>query len=182
MRVLVVEGSAESGEVAGIAAELLGGNGHDVVPLNLVEQGFDTFMSETERRAYHEADNLVTEAQRTSAELLASVDALLVATALREGTIHPITKSWFERVFIPEVSFTFTDSGRVTGALGNIGRVGMIVECPDDDYTKHRRNSSTRSVLRAVRMNAARTCRTTYLAVAPETDRRSAIGSSFGRW
>ncbi|MEM7287216.1 MAG: NAD(P)H-dependent oxidoreductase [Actinomycetota bacterium] len=182
MRVLLVESVPEPTPASSIVSELLAGRGHEVVPLDLRAEGFDRFMSEAERRAYHEEDNLVTAEQRRSVELVRSVDALVLVSTLREGTLDPVVKSWFERVFIPGVSFTFTPAGRITAALRNIKRIGMVLECPDDDVVPHRRVTGPRSVVRAVRLNAARTCRTTYLALAPETDRRSAVELAFKRW
>lgn len=178
----MVDGLREPSLALSIVSSRLADKGHELVPLDLRAEGFDRFMSEAERRAYHEDDNLVTDEQRRSVELVRSVDALLVVSALREGTLDPVVKSWFERVFVPGVSFTFTPSGRITAALRNIKRVGMVLECPDDDVVAHRRVTGPRSVVRAARMNAARTCRTTYLALAPETDRQSAIDIAFKRW
>lgn len=182
MRVLLVDGFRDRSEVPEAIADALAPRGHTLDRLRLVDEGFDRFMSETERRQYHEADNLVTPEQQRSAELLRAADALVVATALRSGSLEPAVKSWFERVFVPEVSFTFTSSGRVTGALKNIRRIGMVVASPDDDPRRHGRLTSTRSVVRGVRMSAHRFCRTTYLAVAPDTDTASAVHQAFRRW
>ena len=44
------------------------------------------------------------------------------------------------------------------------------------------RMSSTKSVVRGVRMSAHRFCRTTYLAVSPETDATVAVDGAFRRW
>lgn len=182
MRILLVDGFAEPDPMAAEAHRRLEDNGHDVTRLGLVESGFDRFMTEAERRAYHEPDNLVTPEQRASAALLGETEGLLVMSRLRAGTIDPVVKSWFERVFIPGVSFTFTRAGRITGALRQVRRVGMVVDCPDADPTPHRRNSSTRSVVRGVRLNAARTCRTSYVALHPGVDRDARIASVLDRW
>jgi putative NADPH-quinone reductase len=182
VQVLLVDGFAEPHASVSAAVAALRAGGHEVTVLGLIEAGFDRFMSPEERRAYHEADNLVTPEQRASAELVRGHDALLVCGPLVEGTIAPCVKSWFERVFIPEVSFTFTKSGRVTGALKNIRRIGMIVDCPGPDRWAHRRRSSTRSVVRAVRMNAARTCRSTYVALLPGDDVDARVRGALARW
>ena len=179
---LLVDGFEAANPIVANAQERLTTQGHDVTRLGLVEAGFDRFMSAEERAAYHEAENLVTPEQRASVELVRGHDALLVCGPVIEGTIAPCVKSWFERVFIPEVSFTFTKSGRITGALKNIRRVGMLVECADRDRWAHKRRSSTRSVVRAVRMNAARTCRTTYVALEPTDDVEARISKALARW
>ena len=182
MRVLLIDGCRDQSDVPDVLTDVLGARGHDLDRLRLVDEGFGRFMSEAERRAYHEADNLVTAEQRRSVELLQAADALAVASGLRSGSIEPVLKSWFERVFVPEVSFTFTKGGRVTGALKNIRRIGMVVSAPDDDPRRHGRRSSTRSVVRAVRMSAHPLCRTTYLAVAPDTVLDSAVARAFRGW
>ena len=182
MRVLLVDGFRSGSDIPDAVADTLEGRGHELDRLRLVDEGFGRFMSEHERRQYHEADNLVTPEQRRSADLLRAADALVVATALRSGSLEPAVKSWFERVFVPEVSFTFTSSGRVTGALKNIRRIGMVVDSPDDDPRRHGRMSSTKSVVRGVRMSAYRFCRTTYLAVSPDTDATVAVERAFARW
>ena len=182
MRVLLIDGFRAESEIPDIVADAIGRRGHDLDPLRLVDAGFDRFMTETERRRYHEADNLVTAEQRQSADALRAADALVVVTALRSGSLEPAVKSWFERVFVPEVSFTFTSSGRVTGALKNIRRIGMVVVSPDDDPRRHGRLSSTRSVVRSVRLSAHRFCRTTYLALTPATEPVPAVEHAFRRW
>jgi putative NADPH-quinone reductase len=168
--------------ILGAAQAALIARGHDVSALELISAGFGYFLSADERRAYHEIDNLVTPEQRESAALVQSHDAILVCGPLVQGTIAPCVKSWFERVFIPEVAFTFNKAGRVTGALSNVRRVGMIVDCPERDDWAHGRRGSTRSAIRGVRMMSARTCRTTYLAVLPEDDVTSQVTKALARW
>ncbi|MFN3219980.1 MAG: NAD(P)H-dependent oxidoreductase [Acidimicrobiales bacterium] len=186
MRVLVVDGSSEGDgdpALAALAQVRLTGAGHDVDLLTLADQGFDRFMSADERRAYHEqGQNLLTPGTQRSAELLRGADALIMCCAVRGGAMSPMAKSWFERVFVPGVSFTFTSGGRVTGALTNIRRVGLIVDCPDGDREAHRRTSSGRSVLRGVRLNAHRFCRTTYAVVRPGDDPESVVRSALAKW
>ena len=182
MDVLVAAGSTEPTPVVDAACRTLEGRNHAVTLLDLAAEGFGQYMSATERRAYHDEDNLVTPETRASAALVRSHDALLVCTSLVQGAIDPLAKSWFERVFIPGVSFTFTASGRVTGVLTNITRVGMIVSCPDGTAEAKPRLASTRSLLRSVRMNASKRCRTTYLPLGPVDDIERRVGAALARW
>lgn len=182
MNVLVAAGSTEPTPVVDAARGALEAGDHTVTMLDLAAEGFGQYMSAAERRAYHAPDNLVTPETAASAALLRSHDALLVCTSLVQGAIDPLAKSWFERVFIPEVSFTFTSSGRVTGALTNIKRVGMIVSCPDGTAEAKPRLASTRSVLRGVRMNASKRCRTTYLPIGPDDDIADRVTAALTRW
>ena len=182
MRILLVDGFAERNEIVTAAEAALVARGHEVTGLRLIDAGFDRFMSAAERRAYHQPENLVTPEQRESADLVRSHAGLLVCGPTIEGAMAPCVASWFERVFVPGVSFTFTKSGRVTGALRHIRRIGMIVASPDDDQWAHRRRGSTRSVIRSVRLSAARTCRTTYLALGPGDDVGARVAKALARW
>lgn len=182
MKVLLASGFSDDNPIVDAAQAALVSRGHQVTNLELIPAGFDAFLSAEERRAYHEVDNLVTPEQRESAVLVQSHDAILVCSPLVEGTVAPCVKSWFERVFIPEVAFTFNKAGRVTGALGNVRRVGMIVGCSERDDWAHGRRGSTRSAIRGVRMMSARRCRTTYLALLPEDDVLGKVTKALARW
>lgn len=185
MRVLVVNGFA-SGEddqgLVGIVAAHLERRGRVVELVELEAEGFDTFMSAAERRAYHSADNLVTEEARRSAALLGSVDGLLFCYPLVHGSIPPRVKSWHERVFVPEVSFTFTRSGKVTGALGRVQRVGAIVSCVDEDPEPHHRNGPGRALLRLAWMSGPRRHRPSYVPIRPGEDPTARVAEGLERW
>jgi len=182
VKVLLASGFPARNSIVAAAASALAARGHHVTELELIPAGFDRFLSADERHAYHEVDNLVTAEQRESAALVTSHDAILVCGPLVQGMVAPCIKSWFERVFIPEVAFTFTKAGRVTGALQNIRRVGMIVECPDRDDWAHGRRGSTRSGIRGIRMMSNRRCRTTYLALTPEDEVTARVTKALARW
>lgn len=182
MQILLLDGFPGPDPIAQIISDHLSERGHSVSRLGLVHAGFGRFMSAEERRVYHETDNLVTNETRESAELVRSHDALVICAPLIEGAVAPVVKSWFERVFLPEVAFTFTKSGRVTGALTNIKRIAMVVDCPTDDPWPHARNGSTRSLLRSARLQSAKICRTTYVPVLPAEDPAERIKASLARW
>lgn len=183
MRILTVDGyTGGSGRLTPVAVQTLEHAGHDVDVLGLAEAGFDVPMSAAERTAYHhEGENLVTEAQRASASLLRQADALVICCPLRAGAVDPVTKSWLERVFVPGVAFGFR-FGRVSGALTNIRRIAMLVDCPTVSPEPHRRDSPAPSLLRAIRLTSRRTCRTTYCTVMPGEDPTDRIPAALGRW
>ncbi len=185
VQVLLVDAFGDSEDdrgVAALATELLEGRGHGVDLVQLEAEGFDRYMTAAERRAYHEPDNLLTEETRRSAALLTTADALVMCCPVVLGSVPPRLKSWFERVFVPEVSFTFTRSGKVTGNLERIGRVGMIVSCPDDDPIPHRRNSSTRSIARLPWLSGSRRSRIRYVPVCAGDDPRERIAQGLRSW
>jgi len=185
MRVVLVDGFAEGEDESSIvetATAMLGEGGHDVDPIALAAEGFGTFMSAAERAAYHSEENLITDETRRSAASVRAGDALLFCCPIEFGSVPPRVKSWYERVFVPEVSFTFTRSGRVTGNLKHIRRVGMILWCPDDDPTAHRRNSPSRSLGRLTWLSGPRRRRLTYLPLGPGDQVRDRIEGALRRW
>ena len=183
MQVLVLDGHHDAAtSTAPLVVARLEAAGHDAHVVRLAEAGFDHFMSAEERAAYHEVDNLVSPAQRDAVALLRRSDALVVCCPLEHGTVPPRVKSWFERVLIPGVSFTFTRSGRITAALTNIRRVAMVVSCPDRSREPHRRASSGRSLLRGLRLNAHRLCRTSYVKLYPGDDAETIIAADVTGW
>lgn len=168
--------------VTASAVDALERGGHTVDRCHLPTSGFDRFMSAEERHAYHEDDNLVTPEQRDAVARLRRSSALLVCCPMRHGAVPPVVKSWFERVLIPGVSFTFTRSGRITGALTNIRRAGMVITCDNDDAEPHRRASSGRSLLRGLRLNSHKLCRTSYVPIRPGDGADALITAELSGW
>ncbi|MBT95651.1 MAG: hypothetical protein CL431_06775 [Acidimicrobiaceae bacterium] len=126
--------------------------------LNLAKEGFGDFMSEREREAYHLDNNLVSPSQKTSAELVKATDGLILCYPLINDLFPAIVKSWFERIFIPGVSFTFTESGRVQGALKNLRHIHFLA-LTQPNMKRMTRSDPSKSLLRAIRMNAGLRCR-----------------------
>lgn len=185
MRVLLVDGFPTDAASALVSAteQHLRAQGHEVETLPLATAGFDQYMSESERRAYHEADNLVTEPQRVAATLVRSVDGIVVCCPITAGTVAPIVKGWFERVFVPGVAFRLTDSGRIVPALDNLRRVAMITECPAAGVRSiHGRDGCGPSLTRALRMNGNLRCRASYGSVKPNESPDYGVARTLRRW
>ena len=128
MRVLVVHAhpvpSSFNGALHRASVAALRAAGHAVDDLDLYAEDFDPRLSEAERLAYHDVPG-------NRAPVSAHVERLLSAEAL--VLVHPvwnfgypaILKGWFDRVFLPGVSFRIED-GRVRPALGNIRRLAAV--------------------------------------------------------
>ena len=128
MRVLLVHAhpvtSSFNASLFRMAAERLTGNGHEVDQLDLYKDGFDPVLSEAERLNYHD-----TGINRKPVE--SHVDRLLAAQAL--VLVYPvwnygypaILKGWFDRVFLPGVSFALVD-GKVQPTLHNIEKILVV--------------------------------------------------------
>ena len=185
MRVLLLDGFREGEDRSSIVESSIGeltGKGHEIDRIALEAEGFGTFMTAEERAAYHTEDNLISDETRRSAASVRAADALLICCPVVFGSVPPLLKSWFERVFVPEVSFTFTRSGKVTRNLGHIRRVGMVLWCPDEDSGAHRRNSPSRSLSRLAWLSGPRRRRITYLPISPGDSVPDRIAAALAHW
>ncbi|AKI00661.1 putative NADPH-quinone reductase (modulator of drug activity B) [Hoeflea sp. IMCC20628] len=128
MRILVVHAhpvaSSFNAGLFRMTVEQLPKAGHEVDVIDLYQDGFNPVMSEAERLNYHDLD-----ANRKPVE--AYVDRLLKAEAL--VLVYPvwnygfpaILKGWFDRVFLPGVSFGLVN-GKVQPTLRNIGKIVVV--------------------------------------------------------
>ena len=168
MRVLVLYAHPlETSFVAALhsaAVETLRQAGHEVDDCDLYAEGFDPVLSRQEQVDYHDLD-----ANRRTVD--AYVERLLDAEAL--VLIHPIwnfgypaiLKGFFDRVFLPGVSFQLHD-GRVRPNLRNIRKLCAIVTYGGDRMRALLMGDPPRRVLKRV----VRTCihplaKTRYLAL-----------------
>ncbi|GIR37574.1 MAG: hypothetical protein CM15mP49_29590 [Actinomycetota bacterium] len=101
MRLLIVNAFEESDIPLQAISESLSQLPVTISSLDLAKEGFSDFMSEGERSAYHLKNNLVSPAQKRSAELVKSTEGLILCYPLTNDLFPAIAKSWFERVFIP---------------------------------------------------------------------------------
>ena len=128
MRVLVVHAhpvaASFNASLFRLTVDRLAANGHEVDAIDLYQDCFNPVLSEAERLNYHDL-----EMNRKPVE--AYVDRLLDAEAL--VLVYPvwnygfpaILKGWFDRVFLPGVSFGLVD-GKVRPTLHNIGKILVI--------------------------------------------------------
>ena len=98
--------------------------GHEVDDLDLYADGFNPVMSAKDREDYHDVT-------RNRAEIGPYVDRLLAADAL--VLCHPVwnfgwpamMKGYFDRVFVPDVSFKLND-GKIGPGLTNIRKLATV--------------------------------------------------------
>ena len=159
MEILLVDGFTDSNSPTQIIFDELIQMRHRISSLNLAEEGFGNFMSGAERDSYHDDHNLVTLSQRKSAELVKVTNGLILCYPLKNGIFPPMVKSWFERVFIPGVSFTFTESGKVKGTLKNLRFINFLILAGPNTRIKKWSDPNS-SLLRAIRMSAGVRCKT----------------------
>lgn len=165
------------------AIATLSRRGHDVTRIELVAEAFTPAMSASERTAYHDDDNIVSEDVRRSADLVAAADALLFCYPTTTFTMPQILKAWLERVLLPGVAFVFDSAGRVSPGMTDIKRIGVITTRPHGRLAMAlTRDGGRATILRALRLNCARTCRRTFVGMPAGRVDRSLIGRRLARW
>jgi NAD(P)H dehydrogenase (quinone) len=106
--------------------------GHEVDDCDLYGEGFDPVLSMAERRGYHDlATNTLPVASHV--ERLKRAEALVVVTPVWNFGWPAMLKGYFDRVFLPGVSFVITD-GKVSGALTNIRRLMFVTTYGGDRW------------------------------------------------
>jgi putative NADPH-quinone reductase len=98
--------------------------GHAVDDCDLYAEGFQPVLTEAERRGYHDLDRN----REPVAEHVARVEraeALVIVTPVWNFGWPAILKGYFDRVFLPGVSFRIVD-GKVGGALTDIRRLMVV--------------------------------------------------------
>jgi putative NADPH-quinone reductase len=103
----------------------LRGRGHEVDDCDLNAEGFDPVLNRQDRIEYHDLT-------RNRARVAPYVDRLLAAEAL--VLVYPvwnygypaILKGFFDRVFLPGVSFTLSEKGGYTPTLKKVKRLAAV--------------------------------------------------------
>ena len=88
--------------------ERLAASGHEVDDLDLYGEGFDPALSPEERLNYHDTARN-TETVASYVERLRRADALVLVYPVWNFGFPAILKGYFDRVFLPGVSFTLED-------------------------------------------------------------------------
>ncbi|AVO47111.1 NAD(P)H-dependent oxidoreductase [Phreatobacter cathodiphilus] len=98
--------------------------GHAVDDCDLYEEGFDPVLSRQERLGYHDlAGN--TDPVADHVRRLRAAEALVLVFPVWNFGFPALLKGYFDRVFLPGVSFGLVD-GRTRGMLSGIRRIGVV--------------------------------------------------------
>lgn len=104
--------------------DTLTGRGWQVDDCDLYAEGFNPVLSPDERRAYHDTTrNQV--AVQSYVDRLQAADALILCFPVWNFGFPAILKGYFDRVFVPGVSFHLAD-GKVAPALTNIRKLAAV--------------------------------------------------------
>lgn len=106
------------------ATARLEARGHAVDRLDLYAEDFDPRLSVEERRGYHaipqNRDQVAAHVER-----LMAAEALVFVYPVWNYGFPAILKGWFDRVFLPGVSFTL-ENGAVRPALQHVRRLSVV--------------------------------------------------------
>jgi NAD(P)H dehydrogenase (quinone) len=99
--------------------------GHEVDDCDLYAERFDPVLSEQERMHYHDT-NLNRAAIAAYADRLLAADALILIYPVWNEGFPAILKGFFDRVFIPGVSFTVGPDGALKTNLHKMKRIAAV--------------------------------------------------------
>jgi putative NADPH-quinone reductase len=111
--------------------ETLRANGHEVDPVNLYDEGFDPVLSREGRLNYHEVPDNITPDLKPYVDRLMAAEALVVVFPVWNYGFPAILKGYFDRVFMPGVSFVLEggdgpDQGTLKPNLKHIRKVAFV--------------------------------------------------------
>ncbi len=117
-------GDSFAAALHGTVVETLDARGWEVDDCDLYAEGFDPVLSAEERRAYHDTDRNTAQVTDHVARLRAA-QALVLCFPVWNFGYPAILKGYFDRVFLPGVSFRL-EQGRVVPALTHIRRLAAV--------------------------------------------------------
>lgn len=102
--------------------------GHQVDALNLYEEEFPAVLSREERLGYHDIPDNLTPLTRPYVERLKAAEAVVFVHPVWNYGYPAILKGYFDRIFLPGVSFTMQDGdrGKLTPGLANIKKAAFV--------------------------------------------------------
>ena len=109
--------------------ETLTANGHEVDALNLYDEAFPAVLSREERLNYHEVPGNLTPAIKPYVDRLMAAEALVFVHPVWNYGYPAVLKGYFDRVFLPGVSFILEgggDRGKLLPNLKHIKKVAFV--------------------------------------------------------
>jgi len=116
-----------------VVVETLRAGGHQVDPLNLYEEKFEALLSRDERIHYEEVPQNLTPAVTPYVDRLLGCDAIVIVHPVWNYGYPAILKGYFDRIFLPGVSFRL-ENGGVVPNLGNIKRAAFVTTYGGDRF------------------------------------------------
>ena len=147
------------------AVETLTAAGHEVRVIDLYGEGFQPALTREERLSYHtprENERMV----QTHLAHIKWAEALVFIYPTWWYGLPAMLKGWFDRVWIPHVTFTLPpDGGKIRGLMQNIVRLVVITTAGSPWLWMVLMGSPGRAtIMRGVRALCHRRCRKRFLA------------------
>ena len=122
-----------------IVLETLTANGHQVDPVDLYAERFDPVMSREDRLQYHDVPENVTPELKPYVDRLMAAEGLVVVHPVWNYGMPAILKGYFDRVFMPGVSFVLegggaADKGTLKPNLKHIKKVAFVTSYGGDRW------------------------------------------------
>lgn len=138
--------------------------GWEVDDCDLNAEGFSPVLNIEERRNYHD-EAINTAPVQAYVDRLRAADALVFVFPVWNFGYPAILKGFFDRVFLPGVSFTLVD-GKVKGNLANITRLAAVTTYGGDRLRAFLAGDPPRKcITRSVRFVVNPAAKTRYLAL-----------------
>lgn len=186
MRFLVVHAHPDpqsfSHALCETAVTSLKDRGHEVTLIDLYASGFETRMSEAERRAYETADPILDPMVQSYADLVKSHEGLVFVYPTWWWGMPAILKGFLERVLVPGVSFHLdpTTNKVVPGLLHIRHLIGISTYGSSWLTMRFFNDGGRRLVVRCIRLLAPRLrCKTTWLSMYSVHDSTPAERKAF---
>jgi len=111
-----------------VCAELTA-RGHTVDALNLYDEEFPAVLTRTERLEYHDVPGNLTPSVKPYVDRLMAAEAVVFVHPVWNYGYPAILKGYFDRIFLPGVSFILTeggDRGKLVPNLAHIKKVAFV--------------------------------------------------------
>lgn len=146
-----------------LMVERLAARGHTVDDCDLYAEDFDPRLSRAERLGYH-GRRSASEPVAPYVERLRRADALVLSFPVWNYGYPAILKGFFDRVFLPDVSFRMID-GKAMPSLPNIGKVAAVTTYGGSRLRAMLMGDPPRRIIkRMLRVTVRRGARVSYLA------------------
>lgn len=152
-----------SAALHGVVVGTLRGRGWNVDDCDLNAEGFNPVLTEAERRGYHEVGPNLAPVQDHVARLRAA-DALVLVFPVWNFGYPAILKGYFDRVFLPGVSFRLED-GKVRPNLTHIRKLAAVTTYGGTRMRAFLAGDPPRKVVRRAVWHVTRPDKMRYLAL-----------------
>ena len=119
--------------------ETLKAAGHEVDPVDLYAEGFNPVLSREDRLNYHDVPDNVTPELKPYVDRLMKAEGLVIVHPVWNYGFPAILKGYFDRVFMPGVSFLLVDGdgpdkGKLVPNLKHIKKVVFVTSYGGDRW------------------------------------------------